>query len=250
MRRLLTSLAIGSLVLGVPAVAWGQTQPRVERITFAKGASGAVRSGAIKGYQTVDYKLNVRAGQALNIGLETRHGATYFNLIEPGQTSVAVHVGSINGNQFQGVAAKNGDYTIRVYMMRSAARRNEAANYRLETRVGFGQAAQLPGRPSYDALVPGTSFNATGSISCSFARMAPQMCDMGVERQGGGTASVHVTGPRGVKRVIFFDKGQATGYDASQADAQRFSALRRGDETVVTIGMETYVIPDAVPFGG
>ena len=39
---------------------------------------------------------------------------------------------SMSGNQYEGTLPENGEYKIRVYMMRSAARRNEKANYRLE----------------------------------------------------------------------------------------------------------------------
>jgi hypothetical protein len=41
-------------------------------------------------------------------------------------------IGSTSGNQFEGILPANGDYKIRVYLMRSAARRGEAADYRLE----------------------------------------------------------------------------------------------------------------------
>jgi hypothetical protein len=34
--------------------------------------------------------------------------------------------------QFEGVLPASGDYKLRVYLMRSAARRDEIANYRLE----------------------------------------------------------------------------------------------------------------------
>ena len=41
-------------------------------------------------------------------------------------------VGSNSGNQFEGALPKSGAYKVRVYMMRSAARREDFANYRLE----------------------------------------------------------------------------------------------------------------------
>ncbi len=115
-----------------PAVIDGITN---KRLSFAPGTSSATVEDSIAGYETVDYLLNVRAGQPMNISLGTRHTATYFNLLEPGETEVAIHIGSTVGNQFEGVADKSGDYRIRVYMMRSAARRNEKANYRLEAIV-------------------------------------------------------------------------------------------------------------------
>jgi hypothetical protein len=41
-------------------------------------------------------------------------------------------VGSSSGNQFEGRLPASGDYKVRVYLMRSAARRDEIADYRLE----------------------------------------------------------------------------------------------------------------------
>ncbi len=106
------------------------------RVQFDSGASSKTVEGSITGYETIDYQLNVRAGQSMNVSMATQHGATYFNIMEPGEEFEAIFNGSINGNQFEGSAAKSGDYTIRVYMMRSAARRNETASYRLEMIVG------------------------------------------------------------------------------------------------------------------
>jgi hypothetical protein len=71
----------------------------------------------------------------MNVSMATKHTATYFNILAPGETEVAFFNGSVNGNQYEGVLPASGDYKIRVYMMRSAARRNEKANYRLEMIV-------------------------------------------------------------------------------------------------------------------
>ncbi len=105
------------------------------RIKFDPGTSSKVVESSITGYEGVDYQLNVKEGQYMNISMATRHGATYFNIMEPGEQYEAIYNGSIGGNQFEGTAAKSGDYTIRVYMMRSAARRNEKADFRLEMIV-------------------------------------------------------------------------------------------------------------------
>jgi hypothetical protein len=105
------------------------------RVTFAPGANSATVEGSITGYEGVDYLLNVREGQAMNVSMATQNTSAYFNILEPGETEVATFIGSTSGNQFEGVAAKSGDYRIRVYMMRSAARRDETADYRLEMIV-------------------------------------------------------------------------------------------------------------------
>lgn len=109
---------------------------RLERVSFAPGTASVTVEGSIQGYESVDYVLNVKAGQPMAISMETPNTATYFNLIEPGETDVAIFNGSMAENKFEGVAAKSGDYRVRVYMMRSAARREEMADYRLDVAVG------------------------------------------------------------------------------------------------------------------
>jgi hypothetical protein len=223
---------------------------RTEQVHFKKGANSAVVEASIKGYETVDYVLHARAGQHMNVSLATKHGATYFNILAPGENEVAMFNGSVSQNQYKGTLPASGDYKIRVYMMRSAARRNEVAHYRLEMIVeGAGQPAAHA--PSHDAKVAGTGFHATGNIPCSMGKGQPTgSCAFGVKREGNGSAKVTVTKVDGGQRVIFFEKGRAIGYDQSQADSGGFKAEKEADLNIIHIGEERYEIPDAVILGG
>lgn len=235
--------------LGAASAAFAADDIRTERVHFRKGENGAVIEAAIKGYETVDYVLGARAGQYMNVSLATKHGATYFNILAPGKGEEAMFNGSINGNQYEGALPASGDYKVRVYMMRSAARRNESAHYRLEMVVdGAGRAAAQT--PAPDAKVAGTEFHAAGNIPCSTGKGQPTgSCPFGVTREGGGNAMVTVTKPDGSKRAIFFEKGAAAGYDKSQADAGEFKARKESDLNIIDIGEERYEIPDAVVQG-
>jgi len=208
-----------------------------------------VVEGSIKGYETVDYVVGARKGQSMNVSMATRHSGSYFNILAPGETEVAMFNGSLEQNQYEGVLPESGDYKIRVYMMRAAARRNEVANYRLEIIIaGDGERASPAHR---DALVPGTNHHATGQVPCSMGKGQPTgSCPFGVTREGNGSGIVTVTKTDGRTRAIFFDKGRATGYDMSQADRGEFRARREGDLTIIRIGDERYEIPDGVIFGG
>ncbi len=62
-------------------------------------------------------------------------GANAFNIIAPGKENEALFVGSSAGNQFEGRLPASGDYKVCVYLMRSAARRDEIANDRLEMSI-------------------------------------------------------------------------------------------------------------------
>jgi len=245
-------ILMAATLLAASASAAPQDEIRVERVHFAKGASSAVVEGSITGYETVDYLLGARQGQHMNVSMATDNGANYFNILAPGETEVAMFNGSTGENQFEGVLPASGDYRVRVYLMRSAARRNEVAKYRLEMIIGAGGAPTTGSRPSPDdALVPGTPYHATGNVPCSMGGGQPTTsCPFGVTRSGNGSGAVTVTKPDGRTRVIFFENGRATGCDASQADPGEFRASREGDLSIVRIGAERYEIPDAVIQGG
>jgi hypothetical protein len=245
-----SQLALVLLLMLFSSLGLARDDIREVPVKFKKGTSSAVVNGSIRGYQVIDYVLNARRGQSMNVSLATRHGATYFNILAPGETDAAMFIGSTTGRQFEGRLPKSGDYRIRVYMMRSAARRNEQAQFRLEMNVSGGSQAGLVNHTG-DALVPGTDFHATGTISCTLQKDQPaRSCRFGVRRQGRGSGNVTVTKPNGQQRVIFFQRGQAAGYDMSQADRGEFKARKRGDLNIVRIGNERYEIPDAVIFGG
>jgi len=234
-------------VILIPPTVLAQTNISTQRVQFQPGATSTTIQGSIQGYQIVDYVLNARQGQYMNVSMSTDNGANYFNILAPGETEVAMFNGSTSENQYEGTLSQSGDYKIRVYMMRSAARRNEVANYRLEMIIS------TPGNTSggSDATVPGTNYNATGNIPCSMGGGQPSgSCPFGVTRQGNGSGTVTVTKPDGRTRAIFFENGRATGYDRSQADRGEFSATRQGDLNIIRIGQERYEIPDAVISGG
>lgn len=114
-----------------PPVANGRT----EEIRFQPGASSATRRGAIRGYETVTYLLDVRAGQSLAVSLQTSNRSAYFNVTAP-RADQALFNGSISGDRYRGRAASSGRYRIEVYLMRNAARRGERAAYGLNVSAG------------------------------------------------------------------------------------------------------------------
>ena len=67
----------------------------------------------------------------MNVTLKSNNLSNYFNVLPPGSNDVAMFVGSTGGNNWTGTLPADGDYKIRVYLMRNAARRNETANYTL-----------------------------------------------------------------------------------------------------------------------
>lgn len=81
----------------------------------------------------------------MSVQIDTSNTSAYFNITAPG-ASEALYNGSISGNATSVVIPSSGNYTIQVYLMRNAARRNETANYSLTLYVenGAGASTQAP----------------------------------------------------------------------------------------------------------
>lgn len=237
----------GLLSAALPSGAWAaaiETRP----VHFAKGSSSAAIQGAIRGDRIVDYKLRARAGQTMTVHLKTSNDSNYFNVLPPKSKDVAVFVGSTSGNDWTGTLAASGEYTIRVYLMRSAARRHESAKFTLTVAVTGEGAAALGPAPAGDAKVKGTRYHATGTVPCSMGAAAPgsAQCDIGVIRGRPGNAEVHVTPPGGFARVLTFSGGKVSANGARSVRSSRSS-----DNWIVDVNdYEHYRIPDAVIFGG
>ena len=239
-RFFIAALTTAGLALAQPALAQQQTV-----VSFAKGTSSQTLKGSIKGDQDHNYVVDARAGQTLTVDFKPTNASAYFNVTAPGADS-AMFIGSTSGNRFSGPLTVSGRHVVQVYLMRNAARRNETANYTLTIGV-TGAAAAAP-RPSQDALVAGTNYNATAEIACiTAAGAAKGRCKAGVMRMAGGEATVEIQTTDGGQRHIYFKNGRP---DSSDANAP-MKATRQGDTNVIRIGtVEVYEIPDAFVLGG
>ena len=215
---------------------------RTQRISIPSGSNSTNFQGSIRGQEVVDYLLQARAGDYLNISMASQQGTPYFNIMEPGEQYVAIHNGSIRGNQFEGTAQRNGEYRIRIYQMGNAADTGARASFRLEV-IKSSNSGSSQGST-------GDNFQATGQILCSLGDGVSRQCEFGVVRRGSGDADVTVFRTNGSRRIIYFQNGQAVGYDQSQADRGKFSVSKVGDLYIVRIGTERYEIPEAVIYGG
>ena len=243
MKPLFIAAAIALCSLTTPSRADIQTSP----VQFKKGTSSATIAGSIKGGQTIDYTLRARAGQTMSVMLATKHGANYFNVLPPGSNDEALFVGSSGGNEWTGVLPADGEYKVRVYLMRSAARRNEAANYTLKVGIaGTSRPTEFGKAPASDAKVKGTGYHATGPLPCRMGNDKPIQCEFGVIRGEPGNAEVHVTPPGGLTRVLTF-----MGANVTTNPGEKVEAVKQGyDWSVKVNDYEHYTIPNAVIWGG
>ena len=235
------------LALATASIAMAQqTVP----VTFARGQSSATLTGRITGDQDRNYTVDARAGQTLTVTLKATRGSVEMNVWAPGSDS-AISLGSADPYRFSTVLPSNGRYRVQVYQMRAFARRGATANYALTIGVtgrGGGGGAGGGYRPSVDALVPGTKYNATADLRCTTSIGGRAgACKAGVIRGRNGNTVVEIKTPDGGQRSIFFTNGRATSSDASAP----MRVTRQGDVSIVRIGnVEVYEIVDAFVVGG
>lgn len=154
----LLSVVLLSLDVGVVGA---REDIKVEQVSFERGKNSSTIESSITGYAVVDYVLGARKGQYMNVSMATDNDANYFNILAPGEDQVAMFNGSVNGNQYEGILPGTGDYKVRVYMMRSAARRNEVANYSLTVSITGSVSDAAPAQASTgDVKVKGTPYHA------------------------------------------------------------------------------------------
>jgi len=217
-------------------------------IRFAKGSSSATVHGTIKGRNYMDYKLIAKAGQTMTVKFKTSNFSSYFNVLPPESEDVAIFVGSMNGNEWSGLLDKDGSYTIRVYLTRNAARRNEIANYTLTVGVEGKPAGteEIGEALSSDAKVRGTQYHAVGALTCSMGKQPQEQCKFGVIRGTTGNAEVHLKLPGGFERILTFIGSKVTSNGGDDVKVTKSVDLW----SVNVNDYEYYQIPDAVISGG
>lgn len=141
MRPILLALALlAAAPAALPAAA---ADIRHEEVAFPAGATGTTVRGAITGYDSVAYRFGAEAGQRMTLRLTATNRATYFNVYAPGR-GPGDEALAVSGrtddlvpalNRFDGTLPLSGTYTVSVYMMRSAARRDERSDFRLQIAV-------------------------------------------------------------------------------------------------------------------
>ncbi len=127
MKTLIAAAVALLIVTAIPA--WAEPGIRQERAQLDSRGAATV-SGRVKGYTSVDYTVTGKAGQALTVVFSPNRRSAFFNVLPPGSEQ-ALFIGSTSGNRYAAWLPADGEYTVRVYLMRNAARRNESAKYSL-----------------------------------------------------------------------------------------------------------------------
>lgn len=147
--RLLRLAIIPALMAGLATQALAADKSQT--VKFKPGATSATLSGSIKGYDGMRYILGAQADQVMSVTLKPGNASCYFNVLPPGSQDEAIFIGSTEGNSFAGTLGVGGNYTVQVYLMRNAARRDETCKYSITFKISgsTGASSSAPaGMPS------------------------------------------------------------------------------------------------------
>lgn len=164
------------LVIAMPIEGLAQTI-REQRLDVTTATTPVLIEDRITGEAIIDYMVRGQQSQILSVDMLASNASAYFNILTTG-SDTALFIGSTNGNVADVHLPETGDYTIRVYLMRSAARRTETADYSLTVGIGTPDFADgLAGGPDFwqvagvaggDALNirdgPSTRYAVTGKL--------------------------------------------------------------------------------------
>ena len=218
----------------------------VKQVQLPKGKNSTNISGRIRGHRYIDYRLRAGAGQMMKVSLKGSNNANYFNVLPPESSDAAMAIGEFGGNRFDGMLPDDGVYTIRVFLMRSAARRNQSSDYVLSVAI---EGKPLPPTAAkVDAMIPGTRYHASSIVPCEPAYTQARECEALVIRRGhDGTATVELRWDKAWKRRILFVKGEPKVADVPQA--MTYTRNERGWKVTFN-GDEHFEIPEPMLYGG
>lgn len=129
-------IASAMLLASVLLFAAGEAAPaadRTETVRFKAGASAATRSASIKGHDGIVYRLDAGAGQVMQVLFDPSSRSCYFNVETP--DGGGNFNGSVSGNEYSAKLTSSGTYSVQVYLMRNAARRNETCKFSISFEI-------------------------------------------------------------------------------------------------------------------
>jgi uncharacterized protein YraI len=142
-------ISVSLLLLGAIATAALAQGVRTESVDLAGIDRLSLVRGTLSGREIVDYQVAGERSHILSVDLKTSNAYAYFNVLPP-DSGQALFTGSTQGKVADVRLPESGLYRVRVYLMRSAARRGESADYSLGISLGRPEFADgLSGGPDY-----------------------------------------------------------------------------------------------------
>lgn len=121
-----------ALALGVAAVVAGGWGFPSERVAFRNGTTAAVRGRLIGPHLAAcDYIVTARAGQTLQVELLTDATEIYYSVTPAGADKTMINTSVTGDRKWSAPVPADGDYSVRVFLLRRAARAGATASFKL-----------------------------------------------------------------------------------------------------------------------
>jgi hypothetical protein len=126
-------MALLALAALAPA-AFPQEAERRVAVQLVEGDAPYRFEDSISDFEAVSYVVPLRQGQSLHVMLASSNASNCFDVYAP-NAAKPLYVGSDSGNVHELQAKISGDYVVKVFLLRFAARDGQSARYTLELKV-------------------------------------------------------------------------------------------------------------------
>jgi hypothetical protein len=136
MKFMFRAIAVAAVALASTSAVHAQ---RASNVQFTRGNYGTHLSGTISGREYFDYRISARRGQKLfvdlSVGGTNGDGSVYFNILPPGSRGQAIYNSSTGRNTTTVTLPRNGQYTIRVYLMGNDRSAGKTVGYEVDLSI-------------------------------------------------------------------------------------------------------------------
>ncbi|WP_156035066.1 hypothetical protein [Microbulbifer sp. HZ11] len=113
-------------------------QPIVEKIQLHKQRNGPFEfagvKGTLSGGNTIEYLIEAKTGQSLELDLRSDHAQASYRITAPAAPR-ALHRGQGRHSMYSVTLPRDGTYRVLVYLMDAAAKNGERAEFFLNIRI-------------------------------------------------------------------------------------------------------------------
>ncbi|MCW3054001.1 MAG: hypothetical protein JWN14_3171 [Chthonomonadales bacterium] len=166
-----------------------------KRVRFDRGSSSTTMRDSVKGYDTVRYEVDARAGQRLSVNLESRSSYVYFNVLNKRTDNILeTRPTPREVTKWDGRLPDNGTYFVNVYLVRAEARRGSKADYKLS--LSLSGNSDRPDRPGHDRdrfTEMDYDIGGSGDYTVNDRRGKKSVTGMRVQLRKDGSAQIDVT---------------------------------------------------------
>jgi hypothetical protein len=130
------------LLAAVAPLAVAQDAIRSEPVTLTAGEPRVI-TDTLGGFETVLYKIPLRSAESLSVALASSNLSNCFEIFAPG-TAKPFYLSELHGNRHDFRATAAGEYTVKVFLLRLAARDYQFAQYDLTLTLNMTPESPLP----------------------------------------------------------------------------------------------------------